>query len=131
MTKNRPADELLAQSRVIRFWNERSAHSVISAQSGGEKSSPNIPHHRDQLPPSDDASLRMTPSFFDGKRDGCLESAQNRSSQQIIREETLKYLQIQSQYLQLVMQVESVIIATRKLKKMTVRFLGFSVSLQI
>lgn len=50
---------------------------MISAQPGGEKSSPNIPHHRDQLPPSDDASLRMTPSFFDGKRDGCLESDQN------------------------------------------------------
>lgn len=50
---------------------------MISAQSGGEKSSPNIPHHQDQLPPSDDASLRMTPFFFDSKLEGCLESDQN------------------------------------------------------
>lgn len=89
---------------------------MISAHSDDEKSSPNIPHHQDQLPPSDDASLRMTPFSSTVNRKVAWSRIKTRSSQQIIREKTLKYLQIQSQFLQLVIQVESVIIATRKLK---------------
>lgn len=42
-----------------------------------KKSSPNIPLLRDELPPSDDASPRVTAFFFKSKQKGCLESDQD------------------------------------------------------
>lgn len=42
-----------------------------------KKSSPNIALLQDELPPSNDASQRMTAFFFENKQEGWLESDQN------------------------------------------------------